>query len=153
MPSIDDHDDVAGHQFGRTVVELQSNDDLTHSYKCVPMVIIFLYTNQPDLNCPVSICVKVVHQLFLWPYLLSPMRFAPGPPLGHVIYGQWPEIIRNEAGVVQREWAKKYGPTVRAVGPVGVERITFLSPEAMQKVLSSDYINYPRVRTLTLFIS
>lgn len=79
------------------------------------------------------------------------MRHAAGPPLGHLIYGQWPEIIRNEAGIVQREWAKKYGPTVRAVGPVGVERMTFLSPEAMHKILVSDCFEYPRVRCLISF--
>lgn len=89
-------------------------------------------------------CSKIAHQLFLWPYFLSPMRHAPGPPLGHLIYGQWPEIIRNEAGVVQREWAKKYGPRVRALGPIGVERMTFLNPEAMHKILISDSLEYPR---------
>lgn len=93
-------------------------------------------------------CSKIAHQLFLWPYFLSPMRHAPGPPLGHLIYGQWPEIIRNEAGVVQREWAKKYGPRVRALGPIGVERMTFLNPEAMHKILISDSLEYPRVRYL-----
>ncbi|KLO20689.1 cytochrome P450 [Schizopora paradoxa] len=89
-------------------------------------------------------CAKIVYRLYIWPYFLSPMRHAPGPPLGHPIYGQWPEIIRNEAGVVQREWAKKYGPTVRAIGPVGVERMTFLNPEAMHKILISDCFDYPR---------
>ena len=95
------------------------------------------------------VCAVAVYRLFLWPYLLSPMRHAPGPPLGHLIYGQWPEIIRNEAGIIQREWAKKYGPTVRAIGPVGVERMTFLSPEAMHKILVSDCFEYPRVRSIS----
>jgi len=90
------------------------------------------------------VCAKIIHKMFLWPFFFSPMRHAPGPPIGHLIYGQWPEIIRNEAGVVQREWAKKYGTVIRAIGPIGVERITFLSPEAMHKVLTTDVLDYPR---------
>ncbi len=48
----------------------------------------------------------------------------------------------------KREWAKKYGPRVRALGPIGVERMTFLNPEAMHKILISDSLEYPRVRYL-----
>ena len=53
--------------------------------------------------------------------------------------------MRGEAGIVQREWAKEYGPTIRAVGPFGISRMMFLGPTAMQKVLVSEWIEYPRV--------
>lgn len=53
--------------------------------------------------------------------------------------------MRAEAGILQREWANLYGTVVRAVGPFGIERVIFLSPEAMQKVLVSDWLQYPRV--------
>ncbi|KAF7967470.1 hypothetical protein HWV62_34115 [Athelia sp. TMB] len=67
-----------------------------------------------------------------------------GPPLGNPILGQFGNIIRGEAGIVQREWSKQYGPVVRAVGPFGIERLMFMKPEAMQKILVSDWVEYPR---------
>lgn len=66
---------------------------------------------------------KIVYQLFLYPYWLSPLRHIPGPPLGTPIVGQFGNIIRGEAGIPQREWTKQYGPIVRAVGPLGIERL------------------------------
>lgn len=56
--------------------------------------------------------------------------------------------MRNEAGILQKEWVKTYGTSVRAVGPFGIERMMFLSPEAMQKVLVSDWTDYPRVSVI-----
>ncbi|KAI5117975.1 hypothetical protein M0805_004908 [Coniferiporia weirii] len=93
--------------------------------------------------------LKVVHQILLYPYVLSPLRRVPGPlgSLGsvrYVLYGEFPKIMRAEAGILQREWAKLYGTIVRAVGPFGLERVMFLSPSAMQKVLVSDWTQYPR---------
>lgn len=66
-----------------------------------------------------------MYQLFLYPYWLSPFRHVPGPPLGNPVVGQFGNIIRGEAGIVQREWSKQYGPVVRAVGPIGIERLMF----------------------------
>ncbi|KAH8110546.1 cytochrome P450 [Phellopilus nigrolimitatus] len=87
------------------------------------------------------IVLKVVHQLILYPRVFSPLRKAPGPtgPLSsirYVLYGEFPKIMRAEAGILQREWAKLYGTIVRA--------FMFLSPDAMHKVLVSDWIDYPR---------
>jgi hypothetical protein len=53
--------------------------------------------------------------------------------------------MRCNKGTLQREWAEKYGPVVRAVGPLGVERMMFLSPSALQRVLVTEWMNYPRV--------
>ncbi|KAG5645437.1 hypothetical protein DXG03_006261 [Asterophora parasitica] len=67
-----------------------------------------------------------------------------GPPSGHLIYGQFPAIIKGEAGIPQREWVKEYGPVVRAVGPLGIERLIFMKPDALHKILVSDWVDYPR---------
>lgn len=70
----------------------------------------------------------------------------PGPPLGNLILGQSPHIIRNEVGIPQREWVKQYGPIIRIVGPVGIERVMFLKPEALHQIMVKDWLDYPRVR-------
>ncbi|KDQ54866.1 hypothetical protein JAAARDRAFT_181568 [Jaapia argillacea MUCL 33604] len=92
----------------------------------------------------VYVLYKLLHQLFLWPYLLSPHRKIPGPPLRDPFLGVFPEIMHAEAGILQRQWVKQYGPVVRAVGPFGVERIIFMKPEALHRILISDWLEYPR---------
>ncbi|KAF8528746.1 cytochrome P450 [Gautieria morchelliformis] len=86
----------------------------------------------------------LLHQLFLRPLFFSPLRHVPGPRFGHPLYGQFKNIVTAEAGTLQREWAEKYGPVVRAIGPLGVERMMFLTPNALQRILVTDWINYPR---------
>ncbi|KAH7927161.1 cytochrome P450 [Leucogyrophana mollusca] len=87
---------------------------------------------------------RVFHQLVFWPYFLSPLRFLPGPPLRNPLLGQFPTILEEEAGAPQRRWLKEYGPVVRVVGPVGIERLIFIKPEALQKILVSDWLDFPR---------
>ncbi|KAA1472366.1 cytochrome P450 [Dentipellis sp. KUC8613] len=84
----------------------------------------------------------LIYRVVLYPRYLSPLRHVPGPPLGSVITGQFLNIIQSEAGMLQRDWVKQYGPAVRAVGPVGIERVMLLSPEAMHKVLVSDWMDF-----------
>ncbi|KAG6911171.1 hypothetical protein DXG01_003911 [Tephrocybe rancida] len=86
----------------------------------------------------------VVHRLWIWPFLLSPLRTVPGPPLGHLLFGQSPVIIRSESGIPQREWVKQYGPVIRIVGPVGIERLIFMKPDALHHILIKHWLEYPR---------
>ncbi|KII92067.1 hypothetical protein PLICRDRAFT_50496 [Plicaturopsis crispa FD-325 SS-3] len=87
---------------------------------------------------------RVVYRIFLWPYVLSPLRKVPGPPLGNPLVGQFPAIIHGESGIPQRDWVKQYGPVVRVVGPVGVERLIFMRPEALSRILVGGWIDFPR---------
>ncbi|KAH9482683.1 Cytochrome P450 monooxygenase 205 [Psilocybe cubensis] len=92
----------------------------------------------------VYVVYLIIHRLILWPYFLSPLRNLPGPPLGNPIWGQSPYIIRSETGIPQREWVKQHGPIVRVVGPVGIERLIFMNPEALHQILVKDWLDYPR---------
>ncbi|KAJ7593064.1 cytochrome P450 [Mycena floridula] len=96
------------------------------------------------LVIPAILFLLALYFLILSPYFFSPLRHIPGPPLGNPITGQFPAIITGEAGIPQREWVKKYGSAVRVVGPIGIERVIFTRPEAMAKILVSDWIDYPR---------
>ncbi|KIY66762.1 cytochrome P450 [Cylindrobasidium torrendii FP15055 ss-10] len=91
------------------------------------------------------ICL-LVYRLYLYPRFLSPLRHLPGPPLGPIIAGQFGYMLSNEAGIPQRQWVKEYGPVVRVVGPIGVERMILASREALHKILVSDWGSYPRPR-------
>ncbi len=89
---------------------------------------------------------KIVHRLFLYPYLLSPLRSVPGPPLGNPFVGQASKLSAEDSGEYQREWIKEHGSIIRVVGPIGMERLMFLSPEALQQILVKGWLDYPRVR-------
>jgi hypothetical protein len=106
-----------------------------------------LYTNRMFLAAVGYGIYKIVHRLYLWPRFLSPLKDVPGPPLGNIVVGQSPTIIKNETGIPQREWVKQYGPVIRIVGPVGIERLIFMKPEALHQILVKDWLDYPRVST------
>ena len=95
----------------------------------------------------VSLTYIVVHHLFLKPFIFSPLRSVPGPPLGHPIIGQLMAIVRGESCIPHREWVKQYGPVVRVVGPFGIELLVFMRPEALNQILVKGWLDYPRVRS------
>lgn len=47
--------------------------------------------------------------------------------------------------MAQREWVKQYGPIIRVMGPLGNEQVCFSSPEALQQIFVSDWLDFPRV--------
>lgn len=105
---------------------------------------ISLAYNQIELNT--AYCLyRVIYQLILWPYILSPLRSVPGPPAGNILIGQFHKIIYSETGIPHRQWVKEYGPVVRATGPIGIERLIFMRPEALHQILVSDWLDNPRV--------
>lgn len=90
------------------------------------------------------LAVYAVYRWFLYPYCLSPLRKIPGPG-GNPIVGQLAVIINDEPGIPMREWVKQYGSVVRVVGPLGLERLVFMKPDALSRILVSGWAEYPRV--------
>ncbi|KAK0467020.1 cytochrome P450 [Desarmillaria tabescens] len=91
---------------------------------------------------------KVIHQLFLYPYLLSPLRSVPGPPTGEPIFGPAAKLFDSEPGMAEQEWIKKYGSVIRILGPIGNERLIFMTPEALYHILVKGWLDYPRPQYL-----
>ena len=54
-------------------------------------------------------------------------------------------MIQGEAGIPQREWVKKHGQAIRVVGPLGIQRLIFCRPEALHKILVSNWLVNERV--------
>lgn len=99
----------------------------------------------PSQDPIVFLTYVVVHRLFLWPFIFSPLRSVPGPPLGHPVLGQVMAIVMGDSCIPHREWVKQYGPVVRIVGPFGIERMIFMRPEALHHILVKGWLEYPRV--------
>ena len=90
---------------------------------------------------------RLIHRLFILPYLLSPLRDVPGPPIGNPIFGRYVQLAAaaTDMNDVRHQWVQKYGGVVRLVGPFGVENLIFLTPEALHQILVKDWVDYPRV--------
>jgi len=86
----------------------------------------------------------ILNQLVIWPYYRSPLRHMPGPPPGDLLLGQTKALMRSETETLS-EWIATYGPAIRVVGPIGLERVLFLRPEALHQTLVKDWLDYPRV--------
>ncbi|KAG7093942.1 hypothetical protein E1B28_007575 [Marasmius oreades] len=86
-----------------------------------------------------------LYRIVLYPIYLSPLRHVPGPPLGpNLLIGRFGDMINGEAGIPQREWVKQHGQAIRAVGPLGIQRMIFCRPGALHKILVSNWLTNPR---------
>ncbi|KAI5891748.1 cytochrome P450 [Schizophyllum commune H4-8] len=96
------------------------------------------------LLCAVVGC-PIVYRVLFYPRFFSPLRHVPGPPLGEPIIGACAPIFARDArSPAARDWVKKYGPVVRNVGPIGIERLYLVSPEHLHQVLVREWTDYER---------
>ncbi|KAK0238889.1 cytochrome P450 [Armillaria nabsnona] len=86
--------------------------------------------------CGAYFVCRVVYWLIVYPRFFSPLRHLPGPPVGEPILGQARKIFSTQVGMAAREWINEYGSIVRAVGPVGLERLIFITPEGLHQIMS-----------------
>lgn len=59
--------------------------------------------------------------------------------------GQAGAFLSNDYSVTLQGWIKEYGSAVRVVGPIGIERVFFSSPQTLNRILVSGWAEYPRV--------
>lgn len=85
------------------------------------------------------------YRLVLRPYFLSPLCSLPGPPSENIVMGDYREMLVHEPHQALGKWAKRYGAAVHMVGPLGVERLMILKPEALHQIMAKDWLQYPRV--------
>ncbi|KZV63093.1 cytochrome P450 [Peniophora sp. CONT] len=91
---------------------------------------------------------SLYYKISIRPRFFSPMRGVSGPPVRVSLLGHFREIMRSEPGMAEIEWTRTYGPVVRTVGPFGGERMILLRPEALQKILVSDWADYERPKPM-----
>ena len=83
----------------------------------------------------------LVYHSLIYPFFLSPLRHIPTVP-GIPFWGSFFEIITAEYGTSHREWHRKYGPVVRYLFPLGLERLSITDDEAIKEVTVRDSYNY-----------
>jgi hypothetical protein len=97
------------------------------------------------VNFSVYVTYLILYRLILWPFVFSPLRKVPGPPIGNLILGQARTVIKCPLDVPVRDWAQKYGPVFRAIGIAGTECLAIVKPEVLHQLLVKDSAKYPRV--------
>ncbi|KAK0203353.1 hypothetical protein DFS33DRAFT_788332 [Desarmillaria ectypa] len=98
----------------------------------------------PQYSLLVLLLSIVVYHLLVYPRLVSPLRAFPGSSLGGTIKGQFSAIMNGKVGVPHCRWIAEYGSTVRVVGPIGIKRLIVASPEALYRILVTNWTDYPR---------
>ncbi|KAI9360022.1 cytochrome P450 [Zopfochytrium polystomum] len=83
--------------------------------------------------------------LYIRPFR-SPLRKLPGPPPTNwwSLLGKFPEILRQEAGVPQLQWAKQYGGMVLYYGLFNTPRVLVTSPTALRRIYGTHAHLYTR---------
>ncbi|KAF8936316.1 hypothetical protein BGZ47_009563 [Haplosporangium gracile] len=97
----------------------------------------------------------IFYKTYLLPNFLSPLRHIPGPPnkSKHNKYnlpflGNFPDIIKEEAGIPHRQWIEQYGGIVCYRGLFNNRRILLADPKAIQHVFGTNSYKYPKPSNL-----
>ncbi|KAK3831646.1 MAG: cytochrome P450 [Linnemannia elongata] len=95
------------------------------------------------------------YKAYLLPNFLSPLRHIPGPPnkskynkYNLPFLGNFPDIIKEEAGIPHRQWIEQYGGIVCYRGLFNNRRILLADPKAIQHVFSTNSYKYPKPSNL-----
>ncbi|KAI8089521.1 cytochrome P450 [Halteromyces radiatus] len=98
----------------------------------------------------VSSVTYLFSKYILYRLFLNKVNKIPGPPVEWTPFtGNMREIIREEAGVPHKKWAKLYGGILSYKGPWYENRILVTDPELVKQVLTTnsyDYIKPPRTQ-------
>ncbi|KAM5356025.1 hypothetical protein ACJ41O_002671 [Fusarium nematophilum] len=79
----------------------------------------------------------VFWRVWIYPFLVSPLRHLPEPPKSHWLLGQTKKILAEPSGLPMREWANDLpnDGLIRYRGLLNQERILVCSPKALAEVL------------------
>ncbi|KAJ7052294.1 cytochrome P450 [Mycena amicta] len=70
----------------------------------------------------------------------SSIRYIPGPKASHLFFGNIKDIGKEEHSVVQEQWLKEYGPTIKYREYFGASRLYSTDPKALNHFLTHDSI-------------
>ncbi|KAF9903682.1 hypothetical protein EC991_003457 [Linnemannia zychae] len=95
------------------------------------------------------------YKTYLLPNYLSPLRHIPGPSTKSKynkynlpFFGNFLDIIKEEAGVPHLRWIEQYGGIVCYGGLLNTRRILIADPKAIQHVFNTHSYKYPKPQNL-----
>ncbi|GBE88427.1 cytochrome P450 [Sparassis crispa] len=81
-------------------------------------------------------------KVLIWRYNSS-LRYLPGPPSSHWLWGNMKAIFDAEHSVLHEEWVERYGPTIKYHGFFNLDRLFTMDMRALNHVLSHS-MNYEK---------
>lgn len=72
----------------------------------------------------------------------DPFPFIDGPPTKNLVFGHFPEILREEVGVVYHRWHEQYGPVYKVRGFMGSIRLVINDPVATRHIMVNNGYNW-----------
>lgn len=94
-----------------------------------------------------SVVIYYFYQIFIYRLYLHPANRLPGPKIGKIPFmGNFPEIVKEEAGVPHKRWAEQYGGVAVYHGPWNKPRVVVTDHVLLKQILTSqeyDFIKTP----------
>ncbi|PKY54087.1 cytochrome P450 [Rhizophagus irregularis] len=76
----------------------------------------------------------ITYKIFIWPFYISPLRKFPGPPSESLLYGNLKTLMREEYGVPQLRWIKKYGNVIKYHGLFNKPTLLIADTKLVQEI-------------------
>ncbi|KAG8812349.1 cytochrome P450-dit2 [Serendipita sp. 399] len=91
-----------------------------------------------------SIPIGALTALAVWLRNLykDPFPLIDGPPTKNLIFGHFPEILREEVGIVYQRWHEKYGPVYKVRGFMGSTRLVINDAVAARHIMVTRGYSY-----------
>lgn len=94
-----------------------------------------------------TVVIYYFYRIFIYRLYLHPANRLPGPKIGKIPFmGNFPEIVKEEAGVPHKRWAAEYGGIVVYHGQWNIPRVVVTDPTLLKQILTSqeyDFIKTP----------
>jgi cytochrome P450 len=90
----------------------------------------------------------IVYRLYL-----NPVNRLPGPKVGWLpLMGNYPEIVKEEAGVPFKRWAKTYGDIFVFHGPWNVPRVLVTDHQLIKQILTTQEYDFCKTPEASAFL-
>ncbi|KAJ7746530.1 cytochrome P450 [Mycena olivaceomarginata] len=98
-----------------------------------------------------SLGAYALYQVFRLIYQ-SPLKLLPGPKSTHLLYGNLRDIWKSEDSVLQEQWVREFGPTLKFHGFFGLTQLYTTDTKALNHFLTNSYI-YQKAELSRYFLS
>ncbi|KAF1803839.1 cytochrome P450 [Mucor lusitanicus] len=114
------------------------------------------YSEAKKLALQLGVSTAVAYFLFktvLYRLYLNPVNRIPGPKVSWVPFmGNFPEIIKEEAGVPHKRWANIYGGIFTYHGPWNIPRVAVTDDVLLKQILTSNEYDYIKTPEASAFL-
>ncbi|CAO0792437.1 unnamed protein product [Mucor circinelloides] len=114
------------------------------------------YSEAKKLAIQLGVSTAVAYFLFkvvLYRLYINPVNRIPGPKVGWLPFmGNFPEVVKEEAGVPLKKWANIYGGIYTFHGPWNIPRVAVTDDVLLKQILTSNEYDYVKTPEASAFL-